>query len=102
MLLPGERTLHRRTNLGRHSILDPLVELCTLALDPPRLVGTRVHRADAAIHEELNDAASLGGMMDATIQFRPTAAGEESVGAEQVGHGDAAQAATHSPECIAP
>src|SRR2546430_137650 len=58
-----------------------------------RLVIEGVDLADAAIHEELNDAPRLGPMMQSAVEIGRGLVGKQSLACEQVRQRDAAQAA---------
>jgi hypothetical protein len=68
-----------------------------------RLVVEGVHLAGAAVHEELDDAAGLGGVVEAAVEFGPRigGVGQQLMHAEQVGERDAAQTAAAAPKEIA-
>jgi hypothetical protein len=81
------------------------VEPLAVQFGQPRFGVERVHLADAAVHEELDDALHPGAVVDAAIEvgarLRPDVPGtgsEQALLAQQVRRGDATQAAAGVPE----
>src|SRR5205823_9168593 len=67
------------------------------------LVVEGVHLADAAVHEELDDAPGAGAVVQAAALVGARGVGgEEPLAGEQVGEGDAAQAAAEMPQQLSP
>jgi hypothetical protein len=111
VLRERERRLHQReagVGAGDGFHLRPVAGVERLAVQRLELrpVEERVHLRHAAVHEELDDALGLGGVVQAAglrhgARPRAAAGGEEVVGAEQVRHRDPAEPATEPPEELA-
>src|SRR5262249_38485784 len=82
---------------GLDALVAAGVEGLAVLLLQSRLVVEGVHLAGAAVHEQLDDAACFGAMMDAAVQVGGRG-GAVGVGGEEVGQGDAAEAAAYVPE----
>jgi hypothetical protein len=87
VLFPLEGRLHDGARRAGYGGLDAKIYLLAVPLDQLRLVVERVHLADAAVHEELDDPADPGGVV------------RDRVGtAEQPGQRNAAEPAARLPE----
>src|SRR6266404_1165013 len=73
------------------------------AFDQLRLVIERVTLAGCSRHEQLHHAFGSGPMMQAAVPFgtRSGSLGKQSLLAEQMSHGDAAEASSEAPEKFA-
>src|SRR5205823_13813470 len=110
VLLEGERALHDAAEPAGDG-LDPGagVELPAVVLGQGRLVVEGVALADAAVHEELDDAPHLGPVVQPAVEFRASGGltppggrlpREQAAPAEQVRQGDATQAPAQAPQQV--
>ena len=92
MLFPSPGALHASTGRTLKQLdLSAWIELLPVALGQFRFVIKRIDLAGSTRHEELDDA--LGFRCLVRLAGR-----EQAVGAEQMGQGDAAEAAACVPE----
>src|SRR6516225_9726003 len=94
MLLERKRRLHHRARHAGHCRLDAEIHLLPMPLLQLRLVVKRIHLTNAAVHEELDDAADFGFVMQATIELRPRFVGPgEEVATEEMSESKRTEAA---------
>jgi hypothetical protein len=96
VLLPLEGALHQGAGRAGGGGLDPEIDLLGVVFDQFGLVVERVHLADAAIHEQLNDAPRLRPVVQpaALVGAPRPGGGEQAVRAEEVGQRQPAEAGT--------
>ena len=72
--------------------LDAEIDLLPVPFAELGLVVERVHLADAAVHEELDDAADAGTVVQAAVELGTRGVGQGAVLAEEMGQGQGAEA----------
>src|SRR5262249_18498541 len=98
-----ERTLHDVAGDAGRRRLESEIDLLAMPLDQLGLVVERVHLAHAAVHEELNNAAGLGLMMQAAVElwFRQRQIGKQPLEPEQLRQRQPAEATAEVPQQLA-
>src|SRR6266576_3088281 len=100
--VPG--TFHYRAGIALEQFHFPAgFKFFSTAFDQLRLVIERVTLAGCSRHEQLHHAFGSGPMMRAAVPFgtRSGSLGKQSLLAEQMSHGDAAEASSEAPEKFA-
>jgi hypothetical protein len=104
VLLKFVRTLEHVARLARRRLdMSAGIELLAVPFDQLGLVIEHVHLARAAVEKNLHDAFDLRAMVQAAVEVRARLgrAGQQTVLAKQVRHGDAAKASSETPEKLA-
>ena len=107
VLLERERALHQvagRAGDALDLLAGARLEGLAVVLLQLRLVVERVRLADAAVQEQLHDAADLRRVVQPAVELRPRSGrvGEQPVAAEEPREGDAAESAAGVPQPLPP